>query len=114
MGAERRETKSGKPKKCRLKDTVICSLAMLLLFFPYISSVSHSVAADLHLCVTPHTRGEGRSCLSLSLQLQTSGRPLGSGRIRTPQLCLIRQHLRLIVRAFLHPPTEINAEEPIW
>lgn len=33
MGAERREAKIGKPKEPRLKDAIICSLAMLLLFF---------------------------------------------------------------------------------
>lgn len=33
MGAERREAKIGKPKELRLKDAIICSLAMLLLVF---------------------------------------------------------------------------------
>lgn len=96
------------------EGAVICSSAMLFLFFPSILSFPPSTHWHTHVCDPPCLRGgqglSQPSCCSSSLRAVS----VSSERLITPKLCLIRQHLRLIARAFLYPPTVINAEKPIW
>lgn len=93
--------------------SLLLSYALTDLFPKY--SVSCSAPTGTHTCVTPPCLRWGQD-LSQPDHCRSSfgGGSLGSKGLLTRELCLIRQHLRLIARAFLNPPTEINAEEPIW